>query len=137
MSDLTPQQEFEEKIKDRIRDSIGDLMPDEVLTQVLERLIQQTFFTSRKVDPSAFHSATYFPFEKFVEDQLQERCQALAQEWMKDNSHKVESIIRQHLEDCVEKAVLRIFSKVTTQPIYEMENRVTDTFQNMILQANQ
>ena len=55
---LTPQQNFEEKIKARMRENIGDLMPDEVLAEMVKKALNEMFFTRREKKGNSHYSRT-------------------------------------------------------------------------------
>ena len=46
-TELTPSQNFEQKIKEKLTKDIGDLMPDELLVSLIERSIEDCFFKDR------------------------------------------------------------------------------------------
>lgn len=53
---LTPQQNFEEKIKARMRENIGDLMPDQILAEMVRKAMKEMFFTRREKKDSGYYS---------------------------------------------------------------------------------
>lgn len=48
MSDLTPMQSFQEKIKDRIKENIMDSLPDEVVDSLFDKCLNETFFKGKE-----------------------------------------------------------------------------------------
>ena len=46
---LAPMETFMERVKGKLRDDIGNMLPDEVVAQMVKRVIEDEFFTAKRV----------------------------------------------------------------------------------------
>lgn len=114
MSELTPQQQFQERIADRLRDDIGDLLPDEVLSEMVQRALQEMFFAKRHVSDGYRTRENPSWFEETVERRLREQIHNHITAYFKDNREELNSAIKgainNGLADLLSAAVLSGFT---------------------------
>lgn len=84
---LTPQQQFEQKIIERLRADIGNLLPDNVLSSLVEKAIENMFFIRTERETS-YYKKVVEPswFEKEVEKQLQANIVIAVQAYFKEHA---------------------------------------------------
>lgn len=116
-TELTPQQNFEDKMKARMRENFGDLVPDELLAKLLERLIEETFFTKRKISESPNRNG--YEHEKQIESIFSDDIRKLVaptfnkcmKEFIAANEEKILEMLKEFMEQSASQMILTAFTE--------------------------
>lgn len=110
MSELTPMQNFENKIKDKLTKDIGDLIPDEALRALIEKATEECFFKDQRiVVGSGFNATTTLKdsvFKEIVKELLAERMDFLVREWIESNKDEMTRQLKDYIEASTEEAMM-------------------------------
>ena len=135
MSDLTPMQSFQEKIKDRIKENIMDSLPDEVVDSLFDKCLNETFFKGKE-NKNNWGQVTSIQ-KSWFEEEVLKLCKPILEErlkiWFKDH----EDIAKKAMDKVLDTNMLSMLAtKIMMDSYYtEMNNRVFD-IQNQLSNLN-
>ena len=122
---------LEERITARLHESIGDLITDEDLQGMVARGVEAALFQPRPEQVPSYGNTTRTEMRPpFIQEQvlklLSEKMNAAIQQWVKDNPDKIETALRNTLQDGVVEAMTqsldRRFASVLPLALQNMRN---------------
>lgn len=95
MSNLTPPQSFQDRIKTRIRDSIGELLTDDELKVIVERAMNEVFFKPMLVGESAWGKQSFeSPFVyQLIKELLEPQVRLVVSSYMEQHNEEIKQVI--------------------------------------------
>jgi hypothetical protein len=119
-TELTPQQQFEEKIKEKLRIDVGNLLPDSVLADMVSKAVNNMFFT--KVHNSNGYHTREEPswFEKAVAKELEQKLSLTIEKYMKDNETVIQEAVVASIKEKAPEFMAAFFVKVISNQAYSM-----------------
>lgn len=122
MTDITPQQAFEDLIKDRIRDDIGKLMPDEALQKIIEKAIEGAFFTQRITKEGSWHERVEPSWvEKHIRSLLEAQVRAHVDKWFQDNRERMSEIIETGIKETMPGMLVKLLEGFWDAKLYSFQ----------------
>lgn len=134
---LTPMQDFEQKVKERLAKDIGNLIPDEALKNLVERSVEETFFKTRTVAKTNGYGTQEIPsaFQQEVGKLVQPSFEKAVKKWMKDNDERIGKEINDFLNKSAEQVFLNAIGNVFRSNLQNLQWKIQDDinnkFQNM------
>lgn len=135
MTELTVQQQFEDKIKDKLRKDMGDLMPDEVLSKLVEKATNDIFF-NRERERDTYgreHGREESWFDKEVKEKLQKSVNEAVQKIVKEQEEEIKKVITKAFTDDMPKMVSSLLIGILQNQGYQLSNLVQQYISNLNL----
>lgn len=104
---ITPMQTFQERVKEKLRDTIADLLPDEALQELVKRVIDEEFFTKRRIPGQGWGAQDIIKpsqFQEMVLEAAKPIIQDLVKQTLRDNAEKVQA----SLDESVKKGLVSL-----------------------------
>lgn len=108
MSELTPQQQFEEKLKDRIRRDIGELMPDEALSTMVQACVDKVF--NEVVEIKDYYGKVTGYKKNWLQEEILKLLTPRMNELIKEHLEKNKEAISKAVSDEISSSGPRILS---------------------------
>lgn len=124
MSNLTVQENFQERMFNRVRESLAELLTEEEAKALVERAISDGLFKPRQEkDGSNWNAKTRelpSEFATLVTDQVKPIVEQQIKQWLSDNSDQVLSIIQGVIEKGITGVVLEVIKQETERPLWNL-----------------
>lgn len=124
-SSLTPEQDFQNKLKDRIRSCVGELMPDAALQKIIEQGIRSAFFDPIKTSERYGTVTLDEPwFHKFIRQTMEAKVKDALDKWIADNPQAVESAIKNVIEKGVAGCLVASLNNLFSNSMCQMQQNI-------------
>ena len=132
-TELTPQQSFQSKMEERIRKDIGELMPDDALADIVSKAVEKAFFEERLVSGGIYNRDTTEPpwMVSIVKELVETRVESAVKHWIMENEKQVKQMIDTKIDAGIASAAVRAFDSIFQSDLYNLQERVATTFQNL------
>jgi hypothetical protein len=133
MTQLTPMQTFEEKVKARLKETIADMLPDEALAGLVQKAVDEQFFKRRQIKDDygriKSESPSWFVQEvaRLAEPLIKEHVAAA----FAGRKSEIEDAIKQFVSD--QNLMLIMFaylSRQTEQSVYALGQEIAHAIRN-------
>lgn len=134
MSNLTVQENFQERMFNRVRESLAELLTEEEAKTLVERAISDGLFKPRQEkDGSHWNAKTKEVPSEFVilvTDQVKPIVEQQIKQWLSDNSDQVLSIIQEVIEKGIAGVILKVIKEETEKPLWNLRAELQQKLSN-------
>lgn len=133
---ITPTQNFQEKVAEKVKDAIGDLITAEDLVPLIEESVKKILTEERTVQKAqGYGYETVEPLlEQLIKPHLDKQLRELADDYFTAHPEELSKAIKEVLGDGILKAMQRVIENRMQQPIYELTNKIEEVFRNNNIQ---
>ena len=119
----SPSFDFESAVKEKLKESIAGLLSDADMKRLMEAGISEFFFQPRH---DRWGQKLPSLMEHMVKEFIQQQFNEVAREWLVENKHLVEPMVKQVVQEGAGTALMRGLTLAFSSSMASLEQNITE-----------